>query len=270
MRRGPKPTTRSYPEVRGLARGLAVLKALNRKPGGIGSTTELAKECALDRTTTKRLLETLRTQGLVEQGERDGQYYLSFEVLRLSEGFRDETWVGHVASRMMHAAVQELVWPCDLGTPEAGFMVVRESTHRWSLLSQHRAMIGRRMPMLATAVGRAFFSACSPAEREGFLEMLRHRDDWMGVQARDDTFVQRILHETLERGYAYNDGEWSPESSFAAIGVPLTWEDRAIGALNLVFPKGAVSQEALDAKFVPALKRLSHAIAKASQPWIED
>lgn len=269
MRRGPKPTTRSYPEVRGLARGLTVLKALNRKPGGIGSTTELAKECELDRTTTKRLLETLRAQGLVEQGERDGQYYLSFEVLRLSEGFRDETWVGHVASHMMHDAVKELVWPCDLGTPEAGFMVVRESTHRWSLLSQHRAMVGRRMPMLATAIGRAFLAACSATEREGFLEMLRHRDDAIGAQARDSEFVERILQETLERGYAFNAGEWSPEASFAAIGVPVMWDDRAIGALNLVFPKGAVSQSALDSRFVPALKNLAQAISKASRPWVD-
>ena len=28
-----------------------------------------------------------RSQGLVRQGERDGQYYLTFEVRRLSEGF---------------------------------------------------------------------------------------------------------------------------------------------------------------------------------------
>ena len=57
------PTTRPhggpYKEVRGLARGLQVLKAMNRLPGGIGSTTELARACMLDPTTTKRLLETL-------------------------------------------------------------------------------------------------------------------------------------------------------------------------------------------------------------------
>src|SRR5688572_17124311 len=64
MRTEAKSTAHQYKEVRGLARGLDVLKALNRVPGGIASTTELAKACALDRTTTKRLLETLRTQGL--------------------------------------------------------------------------------------------------------------------------------------------------------------------------------------------------------------
>ena len=100
-----KPTSCEYKEVRGLTRGLDVLKALNAEPGGMASTTALARACELDRTTTKRLLETLRISGLVRQGEREGQYCLTFEVRRLAEGFEDETWVGKVATPMMEAAV---------------------------------------------------------------------------------------------------------------------------------------------------------------------
>lgn len=269
MRSGPKATTRQYKEVRGLARGLDVLKALNRVPGGIGSTTELAKACSLDRTTTKRLLETLRGQGFVRQGERDGQYYLTFEVRRLSEGFEDENWVGQVATPLMHASVRELVWPCDLGTAEAGFMVVRESTHRWSALSQHRAMIGERMPVLVTALGRAYLAACEEVEREGLLELLRRRDDWIGEQARDKAYVARALRDTVRRGYAYNDGEWLREASFAAIAVPVKAGERVLAAVNLVFPKAAVSQKDLEARFVPALKRLATSIGKSSRALVE-
>ena len=76
--------------MRSLARGLDVLKALNRAPGGQASTTDLAKACGVHRTTVKRLLETLRAEGFVRHGERDGQYYLTFEVRRLSEGFEDD------------------------------------------------------------------------------------------------------------------------------------------------------------------------------------
>jgi IclR family transcriptional regulator, mhp operon transcriptional activator len=269
MRSGPKATTRQYKEVRGLARGLDLLRALNRLPGGIGSTTELAKLCSLDRTTTKRLLETLRAQGLVRQGERDGQYYLTFEVRRLSEGFEDETWVAQVATPLMHASVRELVWPCDLGTAEAGFMVVRESTHRWSPLSQHRAMIGERMPLLVTALGRAYLSACEEVEREGLLELLKRRDDWIGEQARDASYVKRAIRETLRRGYAYNDGEWLREASYAAVAVPVLAGDRVLAALNLVFPKAAVSKKDLEGRFVPALKRLAATLGNASRALVE-
>ncbi len=270
MRSGPKATTRQYKEVRGLSRGLEVLKALNRLPGGIASTTELARACAIDRTTTKRLLETLRLQGLVRQGERDGQYYLTFEVRRLSEGFEDETWVGQVATPAMHASVRELVWPCDLATAEAGFMVVRESTHRWSALSQHRAMIGEKMPMLVTAVGRAYLTACDAAERQAVLELLGARSDQWGEMARDTRAVRRIISETLERGYAYNDGEWAREADFAAVAVPVMRGGRLLSALNMVFPKAAVSKKDLEARFVPALKRLADVIGEASGAWVNE
>jgi IclR family mhp operon transcriptional activator len=258
-----------YKEVRGLSRGLAVLKALNRLPGGIGSTSELARLCALDRTTTKRLLETLRAQGFVRQGEKEGQYYLTFEVRRLSEGFEDEAWVARIASPAMQAAVRELVWPCDLGTAEAGFMVVRESTHRWSALSQHRAMIGEKMPLLETAIGRAYLAAADEAEREALLELLRRRGDRLGELARDAAFVQRLISQTLERGYAINEGEWLQEADFAAVAVPVHAGQRLLAALNLVFPKAAVSERDLQERFVPALRRLADAIGRGSRAWVE-
>ena len=267
-RSGPPATTRQYKEVRGLTRGLDVLKALNRLPGGIGSTTELARACAMDRTTTKRLLETLRTNGLVRQGERDGQYYLTFEVRRLSEGFEDEAWVSQVATPAMHASVRELVWPCDLATAEAGFMVVRESTHRWSALSQHRAMIGEKLPLLVTAAGRAYLSACDDVEREGLIELLSRRDDRWGELARDAKYVSRVVADTRRRGYAYNDGEWIREADFAAIAVAVHSGERLLAALNMIFPKSAVSKRDLEGRFVPALQRLARSIGKASRALI--
>ncbi|WP_119157065.1 DNA-binding transcriptional regulator [Caldimonas tepidiphila] len=259
-----------YKEVRGLARGLTLLKALNRLPGGISSTSELARACGLDRTTTKRLLETLRAQGFVRQGEREGQYYLTFEVRRLSEGFEDEAWVARIASPAMQAAVRELVWPCDLATAEAGFMVVRESTHRWSALSQHRAMIGERLPLLQTAIGRAYLAWADEAEREALLELLRRRDDRLGELARDAAFVRRLLRQTRTRGYAVNEGEWIREADFAAVAVPVHAGERLLAALNLVFPKAAVSDRELRQRFVPALQRLADTIGRGSRAWVEN
>ena len=258
-----------YPEVRGLSRGLMVLEALNRLPGGVCSTSELARACGLDRTTTKRLLETLRTHGLVRHGERDGQYQLTFEVRRLSEGFEDEAWVERIASPAMQGAVRELLWPCDLGTVEAGFMVVRESTHRWSNLSQHRAMIGERLPLLETAIGRAYFSFADEAERNALLDLLRQRSDRAGQLARDDALVSRVVRQTLDRGFALNEGEWAREAEFAAVAVPVHAGPRLLAALNMVFPRSAISNQDLEQRYVPRLERLAASIGRGSRAWIE-
>ena len=242
--------------MRGLTRGLALLKALNAAPGGIATTTELGQACNIHRTTVKRLVETLRTAGLVRLGERDGQYCLTFEVRRLSEGFVDEAWVLQVAAPLMQASVKELLWPCDLATMEDGYMIVRESTHRWSRLSQHHARLGERLPILDTAAGRAYLSACNNEELEAVLGMLGKLSDTASSMARN-------------RGYAINKGEWSAEPDFGAIAVPVMCGERLLAAINMIYPKGAISPELLKSRFVVRLRKLAEAIGKGSAAWLE-
>ena len=259
----------NYKEVRGLTRGLLLLKALNASPGGIATTTELGRVCAMHRTTVKRLMETLRAAGLVRNGERDGQYYLTFEVRRLSEGFADEAWVSQVATPLMHASVKELLWPCDIATLEGGFMVVRESTHRWSTLSQHHARLGEKLPLLVTAVGRAYLSECPDEERETLIEILAERDDATGAIARDRRQVAKMVKDTRRRGYAVNEGEWSIESEFGAIAVPVFCGTRLLAAIHMIYPLGAVSPDDLKSRYAKRLKKLATSIGRGSRSWIE-
>lgn len=197
-----------YKDVRSLSRGLALLQALNRAPGGMATTTSLAQSCDIHRTTVKRLLETLRADGYVRRGERDGQYCLTFAVRGLSEGFADDDWVEKIALPLMRSAVPDLLWPCDLGTLEGGFLVVRESTHRFSLLSQHRGKIDEKLPLFFTAMGRAYLSACTAAEREGLLVLLGQRTDEVGCMARNPRAIEQLIADTRIRGYAINEGDW--------------------------------------------------------------
>ena len=269
MTQRPLTEDTPYKEVRGLARGLDVLRALNTEPGGLASTSRLARLCGLDRTTTKRLLETLRSLGLVRTGEREGQYCLTFQVRRLAEGYRDEAWIEHVALPRMRASVPRLLWPCDLATPEAGFMIVRETTHRWSRLSQHRAMLGERLPMLHTAMGRAYLAACTADDRQALLQLLAQRQDAWGEAARDEAWVAHMLAQTQARGFATNEGEWHAQAHYAAIGVPLWAGERLLGAMNMVYPHGALSGTDLVSQWVPRLRALADEIGAAVQPWLD-
>lgn len=260
----------SYKEVRGLTRGLLLLKALNAAPGGIATTTELGRACAMHRTTVKRLMETLRAAGLVRHGERDGQYYLTFEVRRLSEGFVDEEWVSQVATPLMHASVKELLWPCDIATLEGGFMVVRESTHRWSSLSQHHARLGHKLPLLVTAVGRAYLAACPDDERDMLIRLLAERQDETSAIARDTRQIAKMVRDTRRRGYATNEGEWTLESHFGAIAVPVFSGTRLLAAINMIFPRDAVSPSDLKSRYATRLTKLARSIGSGSRSWIED
>jgi IclR family mhp operon transcriptional activator len=251
-----------YREVRGLSRGLAVLRALNTMPGGIGGVVEIARATGLHRTTVKRLLETLRAEHLVHHKDDGLSYALGFEVRRLSEGYVGADWIDRVAAPAMRAHLRALSWPSDLATPDGGFMIVRESTHRVSMLSQHRATIGIRIPMLVSAMGRAWLTWCADEEREATLSLLRERTDAIGAMARDSAYVKRILRETRKRGYAVNKGEWASESSVTAIAFPIRIGEHAIGAINLVLQMNVVSEREIARRYVPLLRTLADEISR--------
>lgn len=251
----------AYKEVRGLTRGLAVLRALNIQPGGIGTVAGLARATGIHRTTVKRLLETLRTEGLVDQKDEGASYCLGFEVRRLSEGYVAAEWIDQIAAPAMREHLRALSWPSDLATPDGGFMIVRESTHRASLLSQHRATIGIRIPMLVSSLGRAWLSWCAEEEREATLALLRERTDASGDLARDTDYVRKAIRETRKRGYAINRSEWTSEPGVLAIGFPILVGHHAIGAVNLVLQRTLVTEREIAVRYAPLLRNLAQAIS---------
>jgi len=77
--------------VRGLLRGLTVLRALNET--NYATAMELSKRTGLPRSTVYRLLDTLMAAGYVGIGARKETYQLTILVRALSDGFNDEAWV---------------------------------------------------------------------------------------------------------------------------------------------------------------------------------
>ncbi len=256
-----EPDPVAYKAVRGLSRGLAIMRALNARPGGIGSVLELARATGIHRTTVKRLLETLRNEGLVQHRDDGSVYALTFEVRRLAEGYVGSDWIDRVALPAMRSHHRHLAWPSDLATPDGTVMLVRESTHRDSLLSQHRATIGFRIPMLVSALGRAWLAHCGDQQREATLALLRTRDDASGALARDVRQVGRLLALTRRRGYGSNAGEWGQEAHVSAIALPILQHDVAIAAINLVFLRDAISEQAIRERYLPGLRALAQEIS---------
>mgnify|MGYP000050045932 CR=1 FL=1 len=141
--------TGQYKNVRGLTRGLELLYLLNRAHGG-AKIRDLADWSGIHRTTVRRLLETLVGEGYVRRSPSDDSYQLTLKVRQLSEGFQDAQWISQLAAPLLGQLLQQVIWPTDLCTLDGDAMVVRETTHRFSKLSSHRGMVGRRLPLLMT------------------------------------------------------------------------------------------------------------------------
>ncbi|WP_397475038.1 DNA-binding transcriptional regulator [Pusillimonas sp.] len=247
----------SYPLVRGLARGLHVLSALNLCVEGRASSGELAKMTGLHRTTVRRLLETLSSQGYVWRSDSDDSFQLALKVRELSEGFTDMEWISTIASPVMGALLPKVVWPSDLSLPTGEMMQVRETTHRFSPLSFHRVMVGRRLPMLLTAAGRAYFGYCSDERREQILKLLHAGNDEQSRLAADSSYIRNLLARVRTDGYGTNEGEWNHDlekGKIGAIAVPILQQGHAVACLSVIYLLKAVRMDDAVAEYLPALR----------------
>ena len=222
-----------YKTVRGLTRGLMLLNMLNRLDGG-ASVGLLAELSGLHRTTVRRLLETLQDEGYVRRSLSDDSFRLTIKVRQLSEGFRDEQWISALAAPLLGDLLREVIWPTDVSTLDVDAMVVRETTHRFSRLSFHRAMVGRRLPLLKTASGLTWLAFCPE--------------------------LNAILTRARKDGFGQNFRGWDQEEKIASIAVPIRSEQRVIGCLNLVYMASAMTIEQAAEKHLPALQKVAKQI----------
>lgn len=250
----------SYAHVQGLSRGLALLHAINRAAKGWATIAELSAETGLHRTTVRRLLETLQVEGYVRRSPSDDSYRLNHKIRQLSDGFTDDEWISEIANPVLGELLKKLVWPSDLCTLDGDCMLVRETTHRFSPLSFHRAMIRQRMPVLFTSAGRAYLAFCKDEERQQVLNLIRQGNDEQAAFARNEKLVANLIDKVRQQGYATNDGEWSSQEKISALAVPIFGNDHVIGAINVVFLRKALSLQDASLRFVPELHNAAEKI----------
>lgn len=252
-------STASYRHVQGLSRGLLLLHELSRSPKGWATIVELSAKTGLHRTTVRRMLETLQTEGYVRRSRSDDSYRLSQKIRQLSDGFTDDEWISEVANPVLGELLQKLVWPSDLCTLDGDCMLVRETTHRFSPLSFHRAMIRQRMPLLLTASGRVYLAFCDPEQREQILGLLASGTDAQAALARNRALVDPLLQRIRSQGYATNDGEWSAQQQISAIAVPVLFQNKPLATISVVFLRKAMTVQDAARRYLPELQA---AIAK--------
>jgi IclR family mhp operon transcriptional activator len=253
-----------YPHVRALARGLALLRELNHM--GLASPAQLAAATGLDRTTTYRLLATLEEEGYVARNPLNDLYFVLDEVLNLSRGYQHKNAITSVISKELERLVSQIIWPSDFMTFEGGYMVVRESTHRSSAYSIYRGMIGRRLPLLFSAAGRALLVASPPKQRDMFIETARHMGDLTLSDAELQPRLQQLYEDYEQRGYTWSVGALA--APLSAIALPVKLGGGVTGSLNIMFFSSALNIETAAKRYLPTLRECIDRIeTKIHEGW---
>ena len=243
--------------VRALSRGLDVLTELNRRERAAINT--LAEAVRLPRTTTYRILETLRRAGYVDRDAHDDCYRPTIMVRALSGGFDDEAMVAHIAKPHLGALGAQILWPVAIATPSGGAMMIRETAGREGALALQPHSAGVRVPMLSSAAGRAYLAYCSAAQRESLLDLLSRSSLAEDRLARSRSEVDRLLAETRAQGFgmvhrARRDCE---ETSLA---IPVRVKDRIVATMTVRYAAPAVPLRTAVAQFLPKLREVAQKI----------
>lgn len=237
--------------IRALNRGLEVLTELNRLERAAINT--IAQAVELPRTTTYRILETLRLAGYVERDPHDDCYRPTIMVRALSDGFDDEAMLAHLARPHLSALCEQIVWPVAIATPSGSAMMIREATDHQSPLALEHYGAGVRVPMLASAAGRAYLAFCAAPQREALLEMLSRSSLPEDRLARNRQEVERLLSETRTQGYGISQRarRVSEETSLA---IPVRAKDRVLASVTVRYSASAVPLRTAIDQFLPKMR----------------
>ena len=243
--------------IRALNRGLEVLAELNRLDRAAINT--LAGAVRLPRTTTYRILETLRLAGYVVRDPHDDCYRPTIMVRALSDGFDDQAMVAHIAKPHLAALGAQIVWPVAIATPSGATMMIRETTDRDSPLALEQYSAGVRVPMLSSAAGRAYLAFCAGAERDALLESLSRSTLPEDRLARSRIEVERLLNETRAQGFgmAQRARRVSEETSLA---IPVRAKDRILATVTVRYAATAVPLRTAVEQFLPKMREVARKI----------
>ncbi len=216
---------------------MSVLQAVNRfngaKPGEIAEATDIP------RPSVYRLLKTLEDMGLVSKDHFSNRWRPTLHVKSLSSGFREEDWVCQVAVPHMIDLGRDVLWPLDLVTFRSHHMEVRESTHQLSPYSVHHGMVGKQLPLLETASGRAYLAYLPEDERRAVLGLLTEMTGRTAPFVTKDGAIEAILPRIRQLGVGYRQSDFTPETG--SIAAPIWYEDRVFACLTLIWSTSSLS-----------------------------
>jgi DNA-binding IclR family transcriptional regulator len=221
----------------------------------------------LPRTTTVRVLETLRALRYVERRDDDRRYHLTTRVLSLSSGFSENFGLVQIARPILDATCDELRWPLSLSALSGFAMRVFYTTDARTPHMLFRSVAGVDMPLRRTSSGLVHLAFCSDAARQLLLDGSR---DEVAGGGRSDAQLALELPATRARGWYYQDHSYVDSPEFrgfqdkeGVMSVPVRRDDALLAILSARVIRRAVREAWLGDVLAPRLARTAAAIVTA-------
>jgi DNA-binding IclR family transcriptional regulator len=228
------PEDRYY--ITALARGLEVLSCFRAADKGL-TNQQIAQRCGLPKSTVTRFTYTLTKLGYLRQ-EEGGRYVLGTATLGLGSAMLARLDIRQLARPMMQELAEFSGTTVSIAMRDRLSMIFVEVCRSTAALAL-ALQVGSRLPLAASAIGRAYLARASEQERNDILARSLELDET----------AHTAMHEGLARGTAdcqrygcaTSFGEWQKDVNGIAVGfMPIGGGQ--LMSMNCGGPSSSVSQ----------------------------
>ncbi|SAI37495.1 IclR family transcriptional regulator [Bordetella ansorpii] len=234
-----------------LAHGLLVLQTFRHGEPAL-SNRELAERTRLSKATISRLTYTLMQRGLLRYDSGSRRYLLGPAVLSLSYPLLSSIKVRQLARPLMKRLADAAGGSASLGMHHDLHMVYVETCRGHDAVA-FRPDIGALLPLLQSAMGRAWLAQADPAESEPLLDVLQRQDP--AAWRRYAPAWEQARRDYAEHGYCVGEGDW--HADVHAVAMPMRRPiDGQVFVFNCGVPVRRLRAGELRNRIAPRLRTL--------------
>jgi len=225
--------------ITALARGLEVLACFRSADKGL-TNQQIAERCGLPKSTVTRFTYTLTRLGYLSQ-ESGGRYMLGTATLGLGSAMLARLDIRQLARPMLQELADFSGTTVSIAMRDRLSMIYVEVCRSTAALSLS-LQVGSRMPLAASAIGRAYLVKASEQERKDILSRCLELDELAFTAMKDG--LEKGLRDYAQYGCATSFGEWQKDVNGIAVGFfPIGGSQ--LMSVNCGGPSSSVSQEFL-------------------------
>lgn len=242
--------------VSALARGLEVLQCFQPSDRAL-SNHDIADRTGLPKSTVSRLTFTLTHLGFLTYDVGTGLYSIGPGVMTLGYNCLANMEIRERARPLMQDLADFSQVSVALGVREGQQMIYVERCRGDSTVTL-RLSVGSRVPIGASAIGRAYLAAAPARERQRILDNLRETETANMPRILDG--LASAESQIMERGFYVSLEDW--QEGVNAVGCPILIPDaNTVMALNCGGPNFLLPLEHLENEVGPRLEALARKLS---------
>jgi IclR family acetate operon transcriptional repressor len=224
------PQINNLPQT--VERALDILEAFMESNEALG-ITELSRRVKLNKSTTYRIVQALRTRNYINQDDQTNKYFLGHRILRLASSFLNQNKVREIARAYLEELSRKSLQTVQLAVLERDKVIYIDQVEGTDIF-QVRLRIGDRGPLHCTAAGKSILAFLP----EGEVERIFENSKFLPFTDKTITSMSQLkndLRKIRRVGFSFSDQEY--DKNLRAIGAPIIgMGSKVIGAVALVAP----------------------------------